>query len=68
MGLEERLRRADQVAENLSPIIQSKKDVGVTTYAGIANAPNTSGVQIARGGQWLPSTVQKLASRAGLVV
>lgn len=62
-GLEERLRRADQFAGNVMPIIQSIRDTGVTTYAGIANALNVRGVHTARGGKWYPSTVQKLELR-----
>lgn len=63
-GLEERLRRADQFAGNVLPVIQSIKEVGVTTYAGIAEALNMRGIATARGGTWYPSTVQKLLLRA----
>lgn len=63
IGLEERLRRADQFASNVMPIIQSIKETGVTTYAGIADAMNLRGISTARGGVWYPSTVQKLSTR-----
>lgn len=63
-GLEERLRRADQFAGNVLPVIQSIKEVGVTTHAGIAEALNMRGIATARGGTWYPSTVQKLLLRA----
>lgn len=62
-GLEERMRRADQFATNVLPIIQSIKDAGITTYAGIAYALNVRGIATARGGNWYPSTVQKLVCR-----
>lgn len=62
-GLRERLRRADQFAANVIPLIESIRAAGVTTYAGIAKALNARGVATARGGTWYPSTVQKLASR-----
>lgn len=62
-GLAERLRRADQFAGNVLPIIQSIKKAGVLTYAGIAEALNMRGIATARGGTWYPSTVQKLTAR-----
>lgn len=63
-GLEERVRRADQFAANITPIINAIKETGVTTYAGIAEALNLRGIPSARGGTWHPSAVQKLIRRA----
>lgn len=65
-GLKERLRRADQFAANVLPVIQSIKETGLMTYAGIAEALNMRGVPTARGGMWYPSTVQKITVRSAL--
>lgn len=62
-GLSERLRRADQYAANVLPIIRDVQNAGVTTYGGIATALNARGIATARGGSWHPSTVQKLLRR-----
>lgn len=66
-GMAERLRRADQFAENVLPIIQSIKVTGITTYSGLAKALNMRGIATARGGTWYPSTVQKLMRRAEML-
>lgn len=62
-GLIERLRRADQFAANVEPIIASIKEAGATTFAAIADALNARGIPTARGCTWYPSTVQKLLVR-----
>lgn len=62
-GVKERLRRADQFAANILPVIRHIQASGVPTYAGIASALNARGIPTARGGAWHPSTVQKLVVR-----
>lgn len=63
MGLQERLRRADQFAANVLPIIREIQATGATTYQAVANALNRRGIATARGGEWYPSTVRKLVLR-----
>lgn len=65
-GLKERLRRADQFAANVLPIIREIQSTGATTYQAVANALNRRGIATARGGEWYPSTVRKLILRASI--
>lgn len=62
-GLKERLRRADQYAANVLPIIREIQSTGAITYQAVANALNRRGIATARGGEWYPSTVRKLMLR-----
>tara|TARA_R110000772_G_scaffold73216_4_gene159726 strand:- start:20453 stop:20854 length:402 start_codon:yes stop_codon:yes gene_type:complete len=62
-GLRERLRRADQFAANVLPVIRDIQATGAVTYTAIADALNMRGIATARGGEWYPSTVRKLMLR-----
>ncbi len=62
-GLKERLRRADQFAANILPIIRDMQCTGVATYTALAEALNMRGIATARGGEWYPSTVRKVLLR-----
>ncbi len=62
-GLKERLRRSDQFAANVLPIIREIQSTGATTYQAVADALNRRGIATARGGEWYPSTVRKLMLR-----
>ncbi|UTW51467.1 recombinase family protein [bacterium SCSIO 12827] len=63
-GLRERLRRADQFAANVLPVIRDIQATGAVTYTAIADALNMRGIATARGGEWYPSTVRKLMMRS----
>ena len=62
-GLRERLRRADQFAANILPVIRDVQATGAISYTAIADALNMRGIATARGGEWYPSTVRKLMLR-----
>lgn len=62
-GLTERLRRADQFAANVLPVIRDIQSAGAVTYQALADALNARGIATVRGGSWYPSTVQKLMLR-----
>ena len=59
-----RIKKADQHAATVLPVIQSIKASGINTLKGIAGALNARGVQTARGGQWYPATVRSVLARS----
>jgi DNA invertase Pin-like site-specific DNA recombinase len=56
--------KADKFAANLLPIIRAIQKSGERRLAKIAEALNARGIRTARGGQWYPTTVANLLSRA----
>lgn len=57
---------ADQRAENIVAIIEQARRAGARTLRQIADALNARGIKTARGGDWHPQTVKRIAERAGL--
>jgi DNA invertase Pin-like site-specific DNA recombinase len=55
---------ADRYAANVLPIIREAQKAGAITLRDIANALNARGVATARGGQWHPTSVSNVLSRA----
>ena len=62
-GRETQIARADQMAQNVMPIIREIQATGIDTLQGIADVLNARGVKTARGGKWYPTTVKNLAKR-----
>jgi DNA invertase Pin-like site-specific DNA recombinase len=54
---------ADQLAERLTPIIQSLRAEGANTVRSMAAELNRRGFKSARGGKWHPSSVANLLAR-----
>jgi DNA invertase Pin-like site-specific DNA recombinase len=54
---------ADAFAANVLPIVRQVQASGVKTSKAIAEALNARGVKTARGGQWHPTSVQRLLAR-----
>lgn len=63
VGVIQLTKNADRFASNVLPIIREIREVGVTTYRGIAQALNARGIQTARGGEWHPATVRNITIR-----
>jgi hypothetical protein len=59
------VRRADQHAERVLPMVEQIRAEGVVTLAGIAEALTERGVLTARGGSWDPTRVRRLLARSG---
>lgn len=60
LGTAARMARARNRANDLLPIIEEEKSVGVTTLKGIADALNRRGIPTARGGIWRPTQVRRV--------
>jgi DNA invertase Pin-like site-specific DNA recombinase len=56
--------RAKQSAADLAPIIADIRETGATSLQAIAAALNERGIATARGGQWYPSSIARVLSRA----
>lgn len=54
---------ADAFAANVLPIVRQVQASGVKTPKAIAEALNAHGLKTARGGQWHPTSVQRLLAR-----
>jgi DNA invertase Pin-like site-specific DNA recombinase len=59
------VRRADEHAANVLPVIESIRRAGIISLGGIAEALNARGVKTARGGAWYAATVRNVLRRAG---
>ena len=57
---------ADHFAEDLAPVIATIRTEGANTLRSMAAGSNRRGFKSARGGQWYPSSVANLLSRAEL--
>jgi DNA invertase Pin-like site-specific DNA recombinase len=62
-GAAANVKRADQFAENVLPVISSIRASGASTLAEVAVALNNRGIRTARGGQWYPMTVCNIERR-----
>lgn len=58
---------AQQFACNVLPIVESIREAGISSLAGIAVALNARGVATARGGRWHAATVRRLKTHGRLV-
>ena len=56
--------RADQLAEDLTPVLHSIQLEGTFTLRSVAASLNKRGIKSARGGKWYPSSVANLLSRS----
>lgn len=64
-SVEVRKAKADQVAADLQPIIDSIQAKGITSATGIARELNAMGIDTPRGGKWQAVSVQRLMARLG---
>jgi len=55
--------QAQQFASNVLPIVQSIQAAGINSLAKIAMALNARGIATMRGGEWHPTSVQRLLKR-----
>lgn len=55
--------KADEKAQDLMPVIEELKELGVTSLRGIAHELNHKGILSPRGGKWYPTGVKRLMER-----
>jgi DNA invertase Pin-like site-specific DNA recombinase len=55
--------KAKHFADEIAPVIADIREVGITSYRGIAQELNSRGILTARRGTWYPSTVRTVMAR-----